>query len=363
MRTATAPQARRQAWLVQQRVTGLRVFGTSIEKMLPVPFDAARIGSAPDCELAYLHATVSKRHGMLRETEEGLAFHEWPDPPPKNGSFCEGERRSRFQIVPGTWFALGGLELVAFSHESQQQRTVLGRYLGYGEAAQHAIDRLYYGITRDRHLALIGPDGACRALARVIHELRGELGASRLPAAHVDRSVRVAPNLATASAADQLSALQASGGRTFVIEASHLPRDPSAFLQMIAARTFDNRLLLLAYSDPAAMLGSSLRNEVIAIDVPGIAKRAAELPRLIQETIAEESSRLQAPGAVLLADDVGRLHRVKWSKDLLEIEECVSRLIACRLHKTTRKAATALGLKSGGTISAWASRYGFTIKR
>jgi len=172
--TVTAPHARRQAWLVQQHVTGLRVFGTSIEKALPASFDALRIGSAPDCELAYLHPTVSKRHGMLRATAEGLAFHEWADPPPKNGSFCEGERRSFFQIVPGTWFALGGLELVAFSHESQQQRAVLARYLGYGEAAQHSIDRLYYGITRDRHLALIGPDGACRALARLIRELRGE---------------------------------------------------------------------------------------------------------------------------------------------------------------------------------------------
>jgi len=38
-------------------------------------------------------------------------------------------------------------------------------------------------------------------------------------------------------------------------------------------------------------------------------------------------------------------------------------LIACRLHHTTRKAAAALGLKSSGTISAWAGRYGFSIKK
>jgi len=312
--TVTVPHARRQAWLVQQRVTGLRVFGTSIEKTLPKGFDAVRIGSAADCELSYLHPSVSKRHGVLRETTEGLAFHEWPDPPPKNGSFCEGDRRSFFQIVPGTWFALGTLELVAFSHESQQQRTVLARYVGYGEAAQHAIDRLYYGITRDRPIALIGPDGACRALARMIRELRGESGPS-LPAAHVEHALHTAPNLAAASPADQMSALQTTSGQTFVIEASHLPRDPSAFMETIAARTFDNRLLLLGSGDPGALLGSAFRNEVVAITVPAIAKRAPELSRVIQETIAEQSSRLQAPGAVLTADDLDRLHRIKWSKD------------------------------------------------
>jgi DNA-binding NtrC family response regulator len=136
-------------------------------------------------------------------------------------------------------------------------------------------------------------------------------------------------------------------------------------MQMVEARTYDNRLIMLVPQghDPASLLGPTLRNIVYAIPVPGTAERATELPRLIQETIAEQASRLQATRSMLTDEDLDRLHRIRWTKNLLEIEECVSKLIACRLYQNTRKTAEVLGYKSAGTISTWAKNYGFKIKK
>jgi hypothetical protein len=361
-RTVTVPGAEVKGWVLQERVIGFRVFGTKIEKPLPDGFDVLTIGSAPESALRFQHDSVSRSHAIAR-FRGGSVLIEEVTPPPKNGTYYEGERRSVFQVVPGTWFALGGLSLIAYSAESKRVSDLLAHHLGYGEAAQLSVDRAYIAATRYRHIAMIAPPGAWLPLARAIHEETSGRGEPKLPATKLPPTFHVAPPLRDSSAADQVALLKRASRHMLVVPADHLPEKPSAFLEMIQSRTYEVRLVLVVPpgGEPGEILGPTLWNETVGIHVPALAERAAEIPRVVEENVAAQHGRLEASEPVLRRDDLEVLSRQRWPGNIEEVEDCVAKMIACRLHGSTRKAADALGYRSPGTLSKWAKKYGVKL--
>lgn len=361
-RTATVPEAARQAELLRTPVIGLRVLGSAVEHLIPTSESQIKIGSADDRSIRLYHPSVSRLHAQIERRGDHLLLIDCDS---KNGCYSEGERRAVIHLVPGGRVRLGEVDLVAYSHESDRVRRVFQRYLGYNKPAQRAVEDAHHAASRLRHLVLLGPPGAGSvAFARSIH--KHTMGApwplvvtSRL---HSDRDAQRQAQSFRADYAEQKRMLRAADHGTLVLSFADLPDDPGLLLDSIQRRVFGTRAIFLG--GDGAHLGplGALASDTVVIRVPALAARRHELKRIVTDTVIEHTGAQGASAAILTAHDYECLLAHDWPRNHDEVAEVVTRLTAIRTHGKIRRAARALGL-SPSTLSEWKQSYGFRLER
>lgn len=367
--TSTDPSAR--LWSAQDLVTGLRVWGTTIEHDFPAAFldrlvprivigKEAVAGDAAPC-IRIDHESVSRRHATIEWRGPHLIVSDLGS---KNGTRSEGQPQGIFQLVAGAVITFGAVHTVAYSARGQKVRAGLQRYLGYGAGAQADVERLQHSATTRRHVALVGPIGSgAHALARYLHET-----------APTSTWPLVAPDVLPVDDNQAQRALVAKAAYgTLVIDAhrrgARVDRLPRLF-ELLATNAYHVRLVLLAPPDATLehLVGERMRTLLDVVTVPPLASRRDEWPRLLGEMIAHYASRHGAATELIGAADrafLDTLIRGKGAVQLQgldELEEVVLRLAVLRKHRTSHDAEDELGLKSRGALSKWATKYGVTMK-
>ena len=361
-RTSTFPGAALQAGLLRAPVVGLRVLGSTVEHRIPTDDQPITIGSAEGRTIRLRHSSVSQLHAQIERRDHHLILIDCDS---KNGCYADGERRAVIHLVPGGRIRLGGVELVAFSRESDEIRRVFQRYLGYDEPAQRAVEDAHHAATRHRHLALLGPPGAGSvAFARSIH--RHTMGAPwplvLVPGLRPDKaSQRLAHRFRT-DYAEQKQTLTAAGHGTLVLPFTDLPADPHYLLDSLKSRAFATRAIFLGSDDASLGVLGALASDTVVIRVPALTSRRHELSQIVTDIVTEHAGGQGASAAIVTVADRERLLAHDWPGNHDEVEEAVERLTALRMHGRIRKAARALGL-SPGWLSEWAKKYGFRVER
>jgi hypothetical protein len=361
-RTATVPGAAHQAAVLREQVIGLRVLGSAVEHRIPHGEREITIGSAESRSIRLNHPSVSHLHARLERRERHLILIDCDS---KNGCYAEGERRAVIHLVPGGRVRLGDVDLVVFSHESDEVRRVFQRYLGYGEPAQRAVEDAHHGATRQRHLVLLGPAGAGSvAFALSIH--KHTMGAPwplvLSPRFLPDRGAQRRAQQLRESYAEQKQALTAAGHGTLVLSFADLPTDPLFLIDSLKSRAFGARVIFLGSDDARLGALGALASDVVVIRVPALASRRHELSRVVTDTVSEHAGAQGASAAILTAHDYDRLLAHDWPRNHDEVDEVVARLTALRMHGKVRRAAGALGM-SPGSLSEWIKKYGFRVER
>lgn len=351
--TATDAAAKVAAWMTSETVTGLRLWGTSIEHRFPMAFERLQVGSHPTCDIQIDDATVSAQHAVIERRGPHVVIE---DRNSKNGTYCEGQRQPIFQLLAGGIVGFGATRLVAFSDRLQVVRAGLQRYLGYSDDALGTVEATQLAATRRQHLALMSERGGdTLALARYIHAVSA---GSAWP--YVDltaRGVRVPDTIQ-----GQKDLLSSTAHGTLVVSVDALPKERTYLVRELALGTFHVTLIVTASPkcDLERALGHDLRPKLTAIAVPSIDDRRPELPRIISETVAYHLSNCGASGMLLRDDDYAQLQGREWRRNHDELDETVRRLVLVR-KLGGNQAARVLGM-SPSAVSQWASKYGFKLR-
>lgn len=366
--TATDPSAR--LWSVQDVVTGLRVWGTTIEHDFPAAFldrlvpriligkDAVP-GDAEPC-IRIDHESVSRRHATIEWRGPHLIV---TDQGSKNGTRSEGQPQGIFQLLAGSVITFGAIHMVAYSARTQKIRAGFQRYLGYGPGAQGDIERIQHAAVTRRHIALIGPVGSgAHGIARYLHET-----------APTSTWPLVVPDVVPVDDPQAQRALVAKAAYgTLVLDAHRrgvrIEKLPRLF-ELIATNAYHVRLVVIATPELTLehIVGDRMRGLLDVVPVPSLDSRRAELPRLLSETIAHLCPRYGAATELLGSADLAFIDALARGKGrvqlqgLDELEEVITRLAVLRKHKNAAHAEVDLGLKSRGALSKWASKYGVSM--
>lgn len=369
---ATRTDPGSQLWMNRDReaVTGLRVWGTAIEHDFPADFDRIWVGQDPAGDdvrhvVRIDHPTVSRRHATIEWRGPHLVV---VDHGSKNGTRSGGQSHGILELVPGAIVSFGAVDLVAYNARTQRVRAGLRRFLGYGPAAQLAIEQLQHGAALRQPIALLGPSGSGGpALARYLHDT-----------APANQWPFVAPPKmpAPSDRANQRALVASAAYGTLVLDTHHrgVRVDQVRHLcDVIAGNAYHVRLVLVTNPGTSLLslehlVGDQLLTQLLVVQLPPLLSRIAELPRLLDDAIAHHCVRLGVAGDVLHATDaqeiLGRVTHARRGRRRIEtweqFDETVERLIALRKTGTANGAEASLGL-ARGTLSRWASAYDWTL--
>ena len=310
----------------------LRQWGTDEAHALPLPLRGEwMIGTAPDCWLRVDDPSLfaSRRHALLAYDHHGWTIR---DVRSKNGLWIDGERSTLAPLAPGMEIGVGGVRFVVETPRTIRLRAVLSRFLGWDR--HPFVDR---GMRALRDLArghaplwLAGGDDVI-AVARRLH---GEVFGDR-PFVIADLDPRESLALAIERARDG----------TLCLPLFRMP-GPAKVLRELADTEVRCRLILCSRADH--------RGGCPPIEVPPLATREADLPRLVDEYAADAIARLGARPSSYTMADRARLLEVP-SHNLADLETTMLRLIALREYGGVTRAAPHLGL-THSALSRWFAR-------
>jgi hypothetical protein len=146
-----------------------------------------------------------------------------------------------------------------------------------------------------------------------------------------------------------LVAFEAARGGSLCLRGERLPHD---FARVLArSREPDARVQLIVCSAKHDACSAAI---AMPIDVPSLAARAKELPRIVDEYMLDAITALQAPATTLGSSD--REWILKHATTTLpEIEKAALRLVALRTSSTVSGAASLLGM-APVSLTRWIER-------
>lgn len=326
-------------WNIVDGVICLRYWAAERTIDLPSdPFAEKVLGAAPTCSLPLDDTTrrISREHAKLVHRGAMWTIHDLAS---KNGTWIDGVKRVVSALTPGTEIRLGGVVLVAESHELAALRALLCRWIGWSADRRADVDRALRA-TREAFAArmplLLCGEGDLSHVAARLH--RQTLG---------DRPFELLDRVAGLRAA----ITRATRG-TLCISSEPKPHTVASALVSVRAELQHLRLIVCSPTpDRAAALATRL-GETVRIVLPSIAERRHELARILREYALDAQASFGAV-AILDAEDIAILARQPYGS-LAEIEDDTRRLAALRALGI-RPGARALGL-SHGAFSRWASR-------
>jgi hypothetical protein len=340
-----------EGWSMDDAIVRLREWGTDRVHMLP-PAGEALIGTAEGCQIQLEDRTghVSRRHARVwREPERWMI----EDAGSKNGIRLDGARVGHgvSSIEPGLEIGIGGLTLLAESARLIALRGFLARVLGWTSEQAVVVDQALRSIrmaAAQRVGLVLSGDAELVAIAHSIH--RCALGPDRPfiacdPRRRTSReSVRAVENHTQG-----MVALQAARGGSLCVWSSRLPRDFSQVLRKL--REPDTRVQLVCCSTKRDSSDGLLTTP---IDLPPLARRSGELPRIIDEYARDAIAELGATPAAFTKQDHAWVTEHA-ATSLGEIEKATLRLTAIRMSGTFGRAAARLGM-SHVALSRWIGR-------
>lgn len=358
-----------QAWAAANReaVLGLRVWGSNVEHHFPPAFDRLWIGSnpaGPDVPEGHViriqHPSVSRRHATVERHGPHIVV---VDQDSKNGTYCDERAQGVFELTPGAVLHFGQVRVVAFNARTQLVRAVLRRHLGYHEPVQPMIEALQHTALQRQPFVFVGGVGSgALAFARQLHVT---LPANAWPF--------VEPMAAPTDLAGQRALVASAAYGTLAIDSERKGFGSYERLRglydAIASNAYHVRLVVAIRPEHRIehVIGADLRSRVQIVDLPPLRSRLPELPLLLEDTITYHLHAQGIPGNVFAPTDrdelVARITETRRGRPKIEtweqFEENVARLLAVRAAGSLNRAAAHLGL-TPGTLSKWASKYGWT---
>lgn len=336
-------------WSMGDEVVRLRQWGTDhIHMLSPPPSDGWLVGTAETCSLKLGDRYVSREHARLIQDRGKWSMRDLGS---KNGLRYDGARCKTVLLEPGLEIGIGGMTLIAESRQSMALHGFLGRILGWGAdrtaAVDHALRSIRMAMTRRTALMLAGKSDLV-PVAYALH--RHTLGAHRPFAASDPRrgntpeSVRSAANYVSGQAG-----FEAAIGGSLCVRGFRLPRDFADVL--VRLREHDARVQLIVCTQRRGKGDAFL---AVPIEVPPLAERTTELPRIVDEYARDAAAELRVPLASFTRADREWVlkHGVT---SLAEIEKATLRLIALRISESLPRAAERLGM-APVSLSRWIGR-------
>lgn len=233
--------------------------------------------------------------------------------------------------------------------DNDELRRFLERLLGWtsGQRVERALQAIELAATHRVHLAVCGAGDLVPA-AYALH--RRVLGVHR-PFIVCDprRGNRPASVRAPANYRSGVVALQAAAGGSLCVRSARLPHDFRTLVAQI--RSTEDVLFVVCAGgrddlDPLLVRPAPIR-------LPPLARRANELPRIVDEYAAEAIAALGVRVSFSAADRAWVCENAATS--LAEIEKATLRLVALRASRTVRGAAALLGI-TPVSLARWSRR-------
>lgn len=346
MPTSPTTTDQRRSWRIIDPVLQLRALETGELYPLPDPRDAGEpVVGADESSTLQLHdpyGRVSHRHAQLTWDGERWTIR---DVESKNGIWIDGVRRKSAELVPGLEIGLGGLTLLAESADLLQLRALVERLIGWSTEQRYEVDRALRGL-RDAallraSLVLCGEG----ELAPIVHRLHDEtLGADR-------------PFIECGPGDRALERLHRAGDGTLYVSATEPPAGLAAATHALHTTASAARLVLCAPQARHAWPLGTLLGPTVWIELPPLATRRDEIPRILGEAAHDAAIELAQPFAPLRAGDLERLAKDTFD-GLAGAHEAARRLVVLRTLGTSAGAAR-LGI-THGALSRWAGRRGLS---
>lgn len=279
----------------------------------------------------HAHLAWDGAHWMLRDLDS------------KNGLWIDGIRRREAELSPGLELGLGGLILLVESAALLRLHSLVTRLLGWGEAHRRDADRALSSLRRAAHLhasLILCGEGDLVPIARRLH--RETLGAHR-------------PFITCGPGDRALPLLRRAGDGTLCLSAAEPPRDLAATIDALRTTSSLARLVTCTPAAGDASPIGALLGPTAWLELPPLAARPDELPRLLAEAAADAAAELARPFAPLRTGDLAQLASLRFA-GLADLHDTARRLVVLRLLGVTA-GATHLGI-THGALSRWARRRG-----
>lgn len=331
-------------WNIVDNVVRLRRWGADQAIDLPTaPFAEEVLGASPACSLPLDDETrrISREHARLVHRGALWTIHDLAS---KNGTWIDDARRAASAITPGTEIRLGGVVLVAESHDLALLRDLLCRWIGWSPDSRVEVDRALRA-TREAFagrtpLLLCGEGDLTHVAARLHRQTLGER-----------------PFVAHRRATGLAAALSRATRGTVCVSTDARPNAIAAALANARVEVQRVRLVLCSDSvDRAALMAAPL-GKTVRIVLPRLAERHHELARILREYALEAQADLGAV-AIFDGEDITTLAKHPY-QSMAEIHDDARRLAVLRALGV-RPGARVLGI-SHGAFSRWASRRGLRV--
>lgn len=302
------------------------------------------IGTSGECAIRLDDKQVAPKHAQLMFDGELWWIHGTSQPIRQDGIV-----RSRFVLTAGSEVGIGSTTLIAESARMIQLRAFCQRLMGFGDHRLRAVDLALRAIrlARVRHSAIVlCGEGHLVPIAHALHAYT--LGPTAPFVVSDQRRHDIGPTARDPrNVPEAMKALAAARGGSLCIRLSQLPGDLDKALQRIYEP--DSDIQLFACMDPGQR--ARLFTGTIPIEVPPLALRKTELPRIIEEYVCEAVAKLGAPRSCFTESDY------RWviehaARSLHEIQRATLRVAAVRSSDTIVNAATRLGM-SQASLSRW----------
>lgn len=230
-------------------------------------------------------------------------------------------------------------------------RAFLARVLGWSDerrtAIEHALRSLQLSITLRAALVLLGDTPDLLSIARALH--RRTLGAER-PFVVCDRRRLDARASARSSVNHEsgVAAVEAARGGSLCVARAGLPRDFSSMVAMVRDPAASVQIIVCGEAGHAE---DPVLIKPVPIQVPPLAARAGELPRIVDEYARDAIATLGAFERDFTEADRGWVAE-HGAHTWAELEMVTERVVALRNSSTITEAAERLGMVPS-TLRKW----------
>jgi hypothetical protein len=321
---------------ISHGVFQLREWGTERRHALPSHALRCRLGSGDGCAVHLDDARVLPLHAQLTRERQRWLIRALGD---AAALWRDGARSDAFSLEPGVEIGVGKTTLIAEDARWTALRAFCARLLGWDRERRVVVDRalrsIRMSLTQRAPLVLRG-DGDMVPIAHALH--RRVLGPDR-PFVVCDprRHDQAATVRSPRSCGTVAAALKAAAGGSVCVRLKRLPRGFPALLARVSEPGAGVQLILCEGRVSTTFLFST------PMDVPPLATRTQDLPRIIDEYALDALDALGAPVASFQRED----HR--WilehaSTSLFDIEKATLRRVALRSSANMTRAAARLGM-------------------
>jgi hypothetical protein len=352
--TASITDAATKQWLLNERVSSLRLWATNDERWLPADDDAVvTIGRDPPVSVSGHAAirldapSVSRMHAMLSQADSHWMLRDLRS---RNGTSINGAPTTAHHVLPGDIIALGEARLIATSSRVRALRRLWQRYVSSADdvASMEAVDDALVATRRfaSPHGSLVLRGRVDCGLARQIHEL----------ARGVERPfVPIRRDATPQTSRDIEEHVAAAAHGTLFVRQGQLAAEPQRALLRAVSHRPSVRVIFAAERAADVSHERGVLGCASVVDVPRLDERGHELPTLVRRLVDAWAVRMKVSSDLLRADDWNKLARWEWDGHD-DMEKVTGMFVALRHHGKPTPAARALGV-SPGWMSQWMSRY------
>jgi hypothetical protein len=259
----------------------------------------------------------------------------------------DGRPVHEIHLMAGMEIGIGGRTLVVESPRSIALRNFLARLLGWDEERCSAIDHAMRAIGQaraGRATLVLSGSGDLVPIAQTLH--RRSLGPTAPfilndPRRDDGRETARSP----ANCISGVAALERARGGTLCLRAGRLPVDIDVVLDAVRKPGSDVMLVVCARAGMKASKPYTVTTT--PIDIPVLASRRHEVPRIVAENIEEVIGLLQAPARCMRPSDLAwivKLAEFGGDTTMADVERAVVRIVALRKTGNVTRAAQLLGM-------------------